>query len=427
MNVSDEENLLLATSWESVDTANRTFYARYPYPWPPKTFGKVADPAFHAVMLNQAVGDFSHETVPANGQIWVAGCGTNQAVYTAVAFPQAKVIGSDLSPASLAMCERTAASLGVTNLTLRQESLNEVAYRDAFDYIVSTGVIHHNADPARVLANIAKALRPDGILELMIYNRFHRVVLSAFQKAVRTIARWDGATATYDDELEIARALAATEKVADREYLARLRDAPEADLADTLIQPVEYSYTVQSLDAMAGTCDLALLLPCDNQFDQVTNRMWTVRFKTPELQQRIERLPDVARWQVTNLLFADRSPMLWFYLRHRRATDDARYERTVNEAFLDRRFTRASTQLQNFVAQAGGPPHAPRYVPAAPIPYPAMRARGQVREVIERADGTRPMRQIFKELGLDSTSMLDVTHIRSQTTAPLAPYLVARH
>src|ERR1051325_10199909 len=163
-------NLLLADDVESVDAANAEFYSKFPYPWPPMTFPRLDDPDFETVMLNQSLGDFTHRTIPADGNIWVAGCGTNQAVYTALRFPRASVVGSDISPGSLAMARRNADALGISNLELRQESLNHVTYRERFDYVLNTGVIHHNAEPERPLATLARALRPDGVLELMVYN-----------------------------------------------------------------------------------------------------------------------------------------------------------------------------------------------------------------------------------------------------------------
>jgi SAM-dependent methyltransferase len=420
---SDSENLVLADGWESVDLANREFYARFPYPWPPKTFPRLEDEGFEAVMLNQSLGDFSHRTVRPDARLWVAGCGTNQAVYTALRFPQSAVIGSDLSPTSLHMCERTAASLGLRNLTLRQESLNEVSYREAFDYIICTGVIHHNAEPAKVLATLARALRPQGVLELMVYNRFQRTPLSAFQRAVRAVTRHEGRPTSYEEELAVARALSGTQGLALGEKVAAwLRDTPESQCADALIQPVEYSYTVESLNRLAHDANLQLLLPCFNQFDQSASYTWSVRFATRELQDRIDDLPDVVRWQIVNLLFMERSPMLWFLLTPRREPCDEHYERRVNDAFLDRRFVRASTTLRNYVRDGQGGGYT---LSASPVTYPAARTRGPIRDVIERADGARPMRQILDEVGIDVSSQADVAQMRVQTTTSLCPYLRA--
>src|SRR6266567_2838951 len=107
----DDENLLF-DSPEAVDAANKEFYARFPYPPPPITFPRLDDPKFETVMLNQSIGDFDHRTISANANIWVAGCGTNQAVFTALRFRNATVVGSDISPSSLEIAGNTAKALG---------------------------------------------------------------------------------------------------------------------------------------------------------------------------------------------------------------------------------------------------------------------------------------------------------------------------
>src|SRR5215469_7285766 len=135
---SDDQNLMLAENPDAVDKANTEFYAKFPYPWPPMSFPRLEDPDFEVMMLNQSLGDFNHGRLPANANIWVAGCGTNQAVYTALRFPKATLIGSDLSQASLEIAATNAATLGITNLTLGQESLNTVTYREEADYVIST-------------------------------------------------------------------------------------------------------------------------------------------------------------------------------------------------------------------------------------------------------------------------------------------------
>src|SRR5580704_14527581 len=95
---SDAHNLDLATSQADVDRLNIEFYEDYPYPWPTASFERPDDPLFAALMLRQDVGDYRHATLPASGaRIWVAGCGTNQAIITALRFPRAAVVGSDLS------------------------------------------------------------------------------------------------------------------------------------------------------------------------------------------------------------------------------------------------------------------------------------------------------------------------------------------
>jgi SAM-dependent methyltransferase len=419
---NDDVNVILAENPASVDAANQRFYARFPYPWPPQAFPCLADPDFETVMVNQSLGDFSHRTIPADASIWVAGCGTNQAVYTALRFPKARVVGSDLSPASLDICRTTTASLGLTNLTLRQESLNDVAYREDFDYIINTGVIHHNAQPGKVLKNLARAVRPDGVIELMVYNRFHRTRTTAFQKAVRAVSRHAGRMGSYEEELEIARAFATSDQLVEADQQEWLRTASESEIADALIQPVEYSYTVESLHALAAECGLSMTLPCYNQFDKVAERRWSLRFATRELQQRVETLPDVVRWQITNLLRLERSPMLWFFLRPSTAVFDERYERHVNEDFLGRRFVPATTDLRQFIR---GPADSGYALASGSVLYPSRRASGRMSGLIDRATGARTMRDILPDIGIDPTNHADVSEVRINTTTSLSPYLKA--
>jgi SAM-dependent methyltransferase len=406
---------------ESVDSANRRFYSTFPYPWPPMTYPVLKDQHFETVMLNQGIGDFTHGTIPVNAKIWVAGCGTNQAVFTALRFPKASVVGSDLSPVSLDLSRKSADALGIKNLKLREENLNCTTYDQEFDYILNTGVIHHNAEPVKPLANIAKALRPNGVLELMVYNRYHRTFIAAFQRAVRIITRYKECTPTYEEELEIAKAMA-REPIVSSAKMARFRSAHNSEVADALIQPVEHSHTVESLDALVAECGLELMLPCYDQFDHTGERSWTIDFSTAALRERIDALPDVLRWQVTNLLLLGRSPKLWFFVRHQRHSNDGYYEARVNKEFLDRTFVNALTTLQNYVRGSNDLNYKPSPVSVA---YPIKPRNDLVREILRRTNAKLTMRQILNDLQIDTTSQKAVSDFRVRTTTPCCPYLRA--
>src|SRR5215212_5890750 len=53
---SDEENLILAESIDSVDAINARFYGRFTYPWRPKRFEQVLDPNFETIRPIQNLG-----------------------------------------------------------------------------------------------------------------------------------------------------------------------------------------------------------------------------------------------------------------------------------------------------------------------------------------------------------------------------------
>ncbi|MFK2889777.1 class I SAM-dependent methyltransferase [Dyella flagellata] len=372
-------------------------------------------------MLNQSVGDFSHATIRSDARIWVAGCGTNQAIYTALKFPRASVLGSDLSAASLEVARRNAQSLDIRNLELRQESLQDVSYDAEFDYIISTGVIHHNADPRLPLAGIARALRREGILELMVYNRFHRVFNTSVQQAIRHISRHEGKQASFDEELRIARNLLDVIP-GDPRRVEYYRSAHDAEVADSLIQPIEFSYTVETLKDLAACCGLSLLLPCPNPFDKLNSAFWSIRLADVELQKKLDALPDTTRWQITNLLQMECSPMLWFYLKHSTERHPDRYEAIVDQAFLDRRFVPTATKLRNYFRGASDMNYR---MANSLTTYPAPPQDELLKRILALADGRRTMHEILTNAQVDIRDRKSVSDIRIRTTTGIFPYLRA--
>ena len=421
MPVKDVDNLVLAGSPDSVDKLNAQFYTRFPYPWRALKFDYLENPYFDTIMLNQDVGAWHGEVVPRRPEIWIAGCGTNQAIFKALRFPQARVLGSDVSAGSLEICSESAKQLDVFNLELKQESINEISYKDQFDYIVSTGVIHHNADPQATLRRIAGALKPSGILELMVYNRFHWTIPAAFQKAVRILSGDDGGV-DFESSLTLAKAII-NEVSQDTSIgvVAGYRDYSDAMLADELLQPVLHSYTVESLADMAESCGLEIVLPCLNQFDRAEQRWsWNMEFKNKSLQAIYESLPDVRRWQVTNLLLRAASPQLWFYLQRKDAGRKRKSEREVCDEFLATRFTRTSTAQRGYIQNDNG-----KYrLLSGSIPYPSTPPHESVRKIFDAVDETRPLRSTFEKLGIEPT-FSTVSKARMLLCTSEFPYLSA--
>ncbi len=419
---TDEENLVLARSTNYVDELNAQFYGRFPYPWRPAEFHYLLDPDFETVMLNQDLGDWQHRTIPRQPKIWVAGCGTNQAVWTALRFPNAKVLGSDLSVQSLELAARSAQELKLVNLELRNESINQVDYAEQFDYVICTGVIHHNAQPQAVLKKLAGALKPTGILELMVYNRYHRIITTAFQKAIRTLS---GNTSASGFELELTLVRRMMENCPSQNAVSTMlheyQGSPEAALADSLLQPVEQSYTVESLDCMANDCDLEILMPCINRYDRARRTFsWNMEFDDALVQEYFDVLPDVSRWQVTNLLLLDKSPLLWFYLQRSDSGRARKSEREICEEFLDTTFIRSTTQQGRHILGADGV-----YEPlSGTIDFPRTPSNQLLRRIVDLADGVTSMRQICRRLDIELTFQ-KVNQARVELTTSTSPYLQA--
>jgi SAM-dependent methyltransferase len=423
MSQSDDYNLVLAESVDSVDALNAKFYGRFPYPWSPAKFESLADPYFQTTMVNQDIGDWNHRTLPKRPNIFVAGCGTNQALFTALKFPQASVRGADMSATSLATCTANAKSLNVSNLQLKRESLNHIPYKEEFDYVICTGVIHHNAEPQRTLEKIAGALKPSGIMELMVYNRFHWIMPFAFQQAIRIFSE-DEETTDFEGELPIV------EKLYDElpkgtmmsDYLNQLRGTDESLLADAVLQPVAYSYTVESLEEMADRCGLEILTPCINQFDKSEGKLpWNLEFSDPELRAKYESLPDTRRWHLSNLLLMESSSQLWFYLQRKDSGRRRKTEHEICEEFLDTTFVRNGTTQSNYLKNMIDGTY--KLAPTS-IPYPMAEPHPSVRNIYEAADGKTPMREIFRRLEID-TAFHVANPARLNLTTTAYPYLKA--
>lgn len=416
---SDDENLVLAESITAVDGRVGEFYSRFPWPWNSSKFDTLEDPEFERIMVSQEVGDFQHTTVPAEASIWVAGCGTNQALLTALLFPKARVLGTDLSTKSIEICAANAAAMGVTNLELKLESINDAPYERQFDFIVCTGVIHHTYDPAHALARLSCALKPEGLMELLVYNRFHRTITSAFQKAIRLMTR-----GLSGDDYTVAKRLAAGFAVDNTmaRFISRHRDWEESDFADLLINPVEHSYTVDSLAELAGGCNLELVRPCISLYAKyrAESIFWEMKFADADIQRVYDSLEDLDRWRVSNLLMHEKSPMLWFYLRRQDSRVPRVTERQLNDAFLKTAFTRATTVQKSYIRGQDG-----RFQRSSRANvHPSSAPEDSVKALYERFDRPRVMGEVFAELGI-TPDFGNVQRARLLLTTPAYPYLRA--
>ena len=92
--------------------------------------------------------------------ILIAGCGTNQAAVFAYTNPDAKITAIDVSQTSLDHTEYLKKRHGLDNLEVLRLPIEEAGtLGKTFDLIVSTGVLHHLADPqAEMMQDIFREL-----------------------------------------------------------------------------------------------------------------------------------------------------------------------------------------------------------------------------------------------------------------------------
>lgn len=91
------------------------------------------------------------------------GCGEGHAInLLARRFPRSTFVGYDFSGEAVATARDEAAEWGLTNARFEVLDVAQLAEESTYDLITTFDAIHDQAHPAAVLANIRRALRPDG-------------------------------------------------------------------------------------------------------------------------------------------------------------------------------------------------------------------------------------------------------------------------
>jgi ubiquinone/menaquinone biosynthesis C-methylase UbiE len=105
-----------------------------------------------------------HGRVTATSQVADVGTGTGF-VAAGLAGRVASVIGIDNSPAMLAVAADNLAALGVENVQLAEGHLDDLPLPDhSVDTALANMVLHHAPDPSRMLAEMARIVRPGGTI-----------------------------------------------------------------------------------------------------------------------------------------------------------------------------------------------------------------------------------------------------------------------
>jgi len=185
-------------------------------------------------------------------QMLVAGCGTNQAAVFAYTNPQTRVTAIDVSQPSLDHHRHLKEKYGLRNLELHLLPIEEVGTLGLdFDLIVSTGVLHHLADPLVGMKSLAACLRRDAVIAVMLYARYGRIGVEMLQGVFRDLG-------LAQDEPSLAVVKAAIAALPQdhplRSYLSVAPDLKfDAGLVDTFLHGRDRSYTVADcLDLVAS-------------------------------------------------------------------------------------------------------------------------------------------------------------------------------
>jgi SAM-dependent methyltransferase len=233
------------------------FYTNHPYPPPLENLDRVREmwqdenvhrAEFHLLWPNQEYrADFN---------VLIAGCGTWQAAKFALCHPAARVVAIDISPTSLNHTESLKQKYDLSNLETRQLPIENVGDLDQrFDLVISTGVLHHLADPDAGLRALRSVLSDDGVMYLMLYAPYGRTGVYMLQDYCRRL----GVGTSPEEINDLTTVLSALSEHHPLVLMMRgSREGLDANaLVDAVLNPRDRTYSVPQLFEFLERNDLS--------------------------------------------------------------------------------------------------------------------------------------------------------------------------
>jgi len=202
--------------------------------------------------VNSTKTSESLRNISANLEVLVAGCGTGQepCLYASV-LPDAKITAIDLSRSSIAYGMRMAEELGyLDRITFLHGDLMKVGeLNKKFDYVVSSGVLHHLKEPDKGLAAILDTLKPGGKMSLSLYSKYARdMILNPASNYIKE----KGYSSSLDDIRQFRQDIFGLSSDDPRALCTRAGDFFNlSECNDLLFHIQEHRYTFSLIQEMA--------------------------------------------------------------------------------------------------------------------------------------------------------------------------------
>lgn len=167
---------MISVTGEEIEKRVEAFYREHPFPdFDLGKYNAPEDLESRASWYFKLLDTY----IPENASVIEIGCGTGQLVNFLALKPERRILGMDLSEASLGKAGALRNKLGLENLELRQASLFNIAEEigETFPYVFCNGVLHHTHDPERAFRSILDVVPPGGFLVVGYYNGLARIPL----------------------------------------------------------------------------------------------------------------------------------------------------------------------------------------------------------------------------------------------------------
>jgi SAM-dependent methyltransferase len=156
------------------------------------------------------------------------------------------VVAVDISQPSLDHQQYLKDKHGLWNLELHRLPIEELPTLELdFDLIVSTGVLHHLADPLVGMETLADRLRRNGALAVMLYAKYGRIGVEMLESVFRDMGLHQDDTSVQIVK-ETISVLSPDHPIHSYMKLARDLQSSDAALVDTFLHGRQRSYTVEA-------------------------------------------------------------------------------------------------------------------------------------------------------------------------------------
>lgn len=223
--------------------------------------------------------------------ILIAGCGTNQAAVFACTNPTAKVVAVDISQPSLDHQRYLKDKHKLSNLELHLLPIEEIPdLKQDFDLIVSTGVLHHLAEPEVGIKALSKCLRKDGAMALMLYAKMGRIGVELMQAVFRDLGLQQDEESLLMVKEGISRLPAGHPLQAYINIASDLK--VDAGLVDTFLHGRDKSYSVQDCLDLVDSAGLVF----QDWLRKTNYYAWNLTTPKNAFTSALEALPKEKMW-----------------------------------------------------------------------------------------------------------------------------------
>ena len=188
--------------------------------------------------------------------ILVAGCGSDQAAILAKCNPIHNFVGIDISAASLAHQKKLIKKHKIKNLNLICDDFRNVKISEKFNYIISTGVIHHLDEPGSALNFFEKNLTDDGVLYLMVYGDQQSEGIKGLKNIFKKLEFEQNSSSIRNIKLLTEKLKKDHPATIFSKYFKDINQ--DTGIVDTFLHPKEKFYSIKELILSLGQNNLIL-------------------------------------------------------------------------------------------------------------------------------------------------------------------------